>query len=1124
MLPPRPLAGLRALLLLSLVAPSLAVAGGWYGPWGVPEPGEEADGCPDCEGPGPSPLLRDGTLPTAAEGPAGAPAAADKPAVAWDVNAAHGPGKDVDFTVSTGTWMGLDVSPDGQSILFDLLGDIYVLPVAGGVAQPLTRGVAWDTDAHWSADGKTIAYTSDAGGNEELWTMAADGSGATRITREDVDRYSDPVWSPEPGWFLARRRSVDTRSIGVQELWMLHQAGGKGVRITSLDADPHAGEAAFSPDGRYIWFSTRSGRFEYNHNPHQGLWQIARYDRKLGERVTVTDIPGSASRPTPSPDGRTLAFLTRDRERTVLSLLDLTTGRVHALTDALDPDGMESFELHGTYPRMDWTPDGKALIYTASGTFWRLDVATGARTAIPFTANVKTRITDAVHPERRLGDDPVHARILRWPTVASDGTVYVAGVGRIWAIDGVGKATAVTPAAMTAYFPSLSPDQKQLAYTTWSDAAGGQVWLQAAGAKGGKARQVTVTGADYQSPAVSPDGKDILFLRGSDATARGHDLGAEAFYDLRITSLGKGADGDGVRVRSIPFRGSNQPAPRPQWSPDGTRIYWLEDVPPAGRVPETAALVSCKRDGTDLRTHVTFDGAQEVRLSADGRSLLVRKGFQAYVAALPTLDAVAVAFDALPSRKLTEEAGDWVDWVNPHTVSWSHGDQLYTLDLASGVYDREAKSPPAAIARTLKVEVPSFVGKGLIAFTNARIVPVEGQPIAKGTLVVDGRRIVAVGADVAVPAGAKVIDVGGKTILPGIVDVHAHLHYASGDVFPEQEWRHLVNLSYGVTTVFDPSASSDLVFGQGELVASGRMAGPRVLSTGYILYGALDNLGAKIESPEDAERHVQRLKDLGAWGIKSYQQSHRSARQWLVEACRKLGMLDVPEGGGDLFQNIGMMLDGHSSNEHALPVAPLYDDVIQLWSRSKTAYTPTLLVAYGGLFGEVEQYQNEKVWADARLSRFTPAEVLTSRAFRLDPYVSDPNEFRHHLTEQSAAKMQAAGVWVTLGAHGQLQGLGPHWELEMLGGPNAMAPAAAIEASTLTGAKHLGLDHDIGSLVPGKIADLYIVDGDPLARLSDARNVVWVMKDGILYDAATMNRVSPDPATRAPMIWEAAKP
>jgi Tol biopolymer transport system component len=1032
----------------------------------------------------------------------------------WDVAAPHGPGTDVRISVEEGTWLGVDVSPDGQSVLFDLLGDIYEVALAGGSAHALTSGAAWDTDAHYAADGLSIAFTSDGAGNENLWWMKRDGTEARALTAEKVDRYTDPVWAPEAGWFLGRRRSTDTRSIGVQELWMFHEQGGAGARITDKGVDPHAGEAAFSPDGRFIWYSTRGARFDYDQDVHEGLWQLARYDRHLGERTVMTSLTEGAVRPTPSPDGRSLAFVSRDRSRTVLMLMDLATGRLRRIADFLDKDAMEAFQLRGAYPRMDWTPDGKEIVLWAQGKLWRVNVDTLARAAVPFRAESVHRVTQAVQPARRTDRGDVVARVIRWPQRAPSGTIYAAALGRIWALTEGTPARALTAEAQTAYFPSLSTDGRNLAYVTWDDAVGGHVWHGPVG----KATRLTATPGDYQSPATSPDQKHIAFLRGTGATRTGGDLGSQSAYELMLAPI---TGGDGERLRTVPFRGSASRAPRLQWSPDGKRIFWIEDEYPDPRAHEKTVLKSCDRNGQDVRIHLRLDGAQEIRLSPDLRWVAWKREHQAWLAAMPALSASTLESDALPSRKLTDLAGDWLEFSG-NSLTWSLGDRFYSIDL-EGVLQKEAKEIPVAVERAMPITVPRAGGRGVVAFTNAHILTMdEAGEIARGTLVVRDNEIVAVGANVLPPADARVIDLNGRTIMPGLIDVHAHLHYASGDVFPEQEWRHLANLAYGVTTVFDPSASTDLVFGQAELIASGRMAGPRTLSTGFILYGADNTLGAKIESAEDAERHVRRLMRYGAWGVKSYQQPWRSQRQWVVEACRKLGVLNVPEGGGDLFGNLGMILDGHSSIEHSLPVAPVYSDVKQLWSKSNTTYVPTLLVAYGGVSGEHSFYQKEKVWLDGRLRRWVPPDVLMGRAYRTGIYITDEAEFHHRTVARDAAELQRWGVNVALGAHGQLQGLGPHWELEALGGPGAMSAESALYAATMGGARHLGLDQDLGSLRAGKLADLVVVDRNPLEDLTAAREVSYVMKDGLLYDALSMNQISPTATPRKPMIWEAA--
>lgn len=1076
------------------------------------------------------------------DGGASAPSPAPKP-TDWDVNAPHGPGTDATFTVTEGTWMGLDVSPDGGTILFDLLGDLYVTPVqvttTGGPAdratQRITTSVSWETDAHWSPDGKRIVYTSDSGGNENLWTMNADGSDPKPITEEEGDRWSDGVWMPPntagtsgDGWLVARKRSVDTRSIGVQELWLLNQNGGAGTKLTTLDADPHAGEAAFDADGRTLWFSTRNGRFEYNHNPHQGLWELVTIDLKTGERKNATGYPGGAVRPTPNPiKGGPMAFITRDRLNTVL-MLRHADGHLESLATDLDPDAMEAFELRSAYPRMDWSADGKKIYFWAKGHIHEIDLASKARRVVPFSAEVKTHITEAVRPIRRLSDESQDARVVRWAARVPGMGIVSSAMGTLW--QQTGDATIpLTPPDQHAFFPQASRDGKWLTYVTWDDREQGQVWVR--GTTKGKPRQITATPADYQAPAISPDGKRILFLRGT-VTQSGHELGEEPSMDLMVAPLDSKVPGDGTRLITLPFRGSGAPSARPQWSPDGSRIYWVEDVAPTGRTPETGALVSVNTLGTDKQTHITFPaGASEVRIAPDFGTIAARIGWDAYVAPMPPFARGPLAppsFADLPQRKLTHTGATWLDWSDNHTVTWTTGSSFYSLDILQkdfyaapepdaaeeeGADEHSHDEPdepaplPDHVQTPLHIPVAGQFGTTTFAFTHAHILPMDGPAIVDGTVVVTNRRIVAVGKDVAIPPGAQVIDLGGKTLLPGLVDVHAHLHYASGDIHPNQDWRHLANLAYGVTTVFDPSAANDLVFGQAEEIESGRMDGPRVLSTGNILYGALDNQSMHAESYEDVERAVEKQKLVGAWGVKSYQQSHRSHRQWVVEACRKLGLLDVPEGGGDLWQNLNMVIDGHSSIEHSLPVAPMYDDVTQLWSRSDTTWVPTLLVAYGGPIGELEGFANERVYDDPRLSRWTPPWVLISRAYRLDPVITDPGEYHHHLVAQAAAKLARAGVRVALGAHGQLQGLGPHWELEALGGPGAMTPDEALHAATINGATHLGLAQDIGSITVGKIADLFIVDGDPAKDLKEARKVVYVMKDGRLWDASTMQEL-----------------
>jgi hypothetical protein len=263
------------------------------------------------------------------------------------------------------------------------------------------------------------------------------------------------------------------------------------------------------------------------------------------------------------------------------------------------------------------------------------------------------------------------------------------------------------------------------------------------------------------------------------------------------------------------------------------------------------------------------------------------------------------------------------------------------------------------------------------------------------------------------------------------------------------------------------------------------------------------------------------MKKLGAISVKSYQQPRREQRQWIVQACREEGMLDIPEGGADLFGNFGMVLDDHSAIEHSLPVAPLYRDVIELFAASDTYYTPTLLVAYGGASGEHYFYSRSSVWGNDRLAAFTPEGTLDARSRRLTLVAADDG-WHHQSVARSAAQIQRAGGKVTLGGHGQLQGLGVHWELWALGGPGAMNPHEALRAATIDGANYLGMGADLGSIEVGKLADFVVLEKNPLDQIEYSDSVRQVVKGGVLYDAATMHRIWPPPAPRRRFMWEVA--
>lgn len=1049
----------------------------------------------------------------------------------WQVEGEHGPSSVIEFDTDEGTWMNLDLSPDGSQIVFDLLGDLYSIPITGGQAKLLSGGSAWDMQPRFSPDGKQIAFISDRDGGDNIWLMNVDGSNRRALTKESFRLLSAPYWSPDGDWIIARKHFTNTRSLGAGEVWMYNVRGGSGVQLTQKSTDTSdVNEPAFSPDGRWVYYSY-SGPFDYNKDPNGGIFQISRYDRQTGRTEPVIAQAGGGVRPTPSPDGRFLAYIRRVRLKTVLYVRDLETGVEQAVFDGLDKDQQETWAIHGVFPAFDWTPDSKKIVITSGGKLWSIDTNSANRTPIPFTAHVKQTVSNALRYPQKLAEQNIDIKMIRWPITSPDGQemVFVAA-GHLYKMQlPNGKPKRVTNASELEFSPRFSADGKWLTYVTWSDEEGGHVWRL--NFNGGSPEKLTKQPNQYANPAFSPDGNKIVFLQGNGSTNRGNDLGGEDFLEIHLLDL---TSNKTSYVISTANRGANRRMPRLSFDATGERIIFFESK------DGQTMLSSVKLDGTDYRQHMANKAAEEIIPSPDGKWVAFKELHNAYIAPLPKAGIKALNISAsetsVPVKKLTKVAGEWLNWTSDSkSVTWSFGTTFYrqTLDKIYAETTSESKENKTEeknkLGQNLAIEaesfpinlvLPRYSPKGTVVLANARIITMNGdQVIENGNIVIEDNRIKAIGAakEFPIPTGAKVVDLAGKTIMPGIVDVHAHMHYSSLDITPNREWAYYTNLAYGVTTTHDPSASTHSVFSQSELVETGQMVGPRIYSTGFILYGAENPEKAVIESLDDARNHVRRLKAFGAFSVKSYNQPRREQRQWIIQAAREEGMMVVPEGGSTYAHNMTMILDGHTGIEHAIPVAPLYKDAITLFSRSQTGYTPTLIVGYGGIWGENYFYQHYNVWENTRLLKFTPKENIDARSRRR--MMAPEDDFGHFELAKTVKKVLDAGGHIQLGAHGQLQGLGAHWEIWMFS-QGGMSPLQAIRAATLDGARYLGLDSDIGSLSVGKLADLVVLDKNPLTDIHNTDSVSYVMKNGELFEANNMDKVWPTKEARKPFRWQ----
>ena len=1040
----------------------------------------------------------------------------------WDVQAPVGPTVEASFDTSEGTWMNVDVSSDGRRIVFDILGDIYTMPIEGGTATRILGGAAFEMQPRFSPDGTRVAFTSDRDGLWNIWTMKIDGTDLKQVSRERQWFVNSPTWAPDGSAIFARRHFVTTRSLGAGEVWMYHANGTNlsGLQVTTRETQQKdLGEPAISPDGKYLYYSkdvTPGATFEYNKDPNGTIFSILRRDLTTGRETTIASRPGGSVTPRPSPDGKWLAFIRRVRLGSELFIKDLSTNVDTPIFDKLDKDLQEAWTVHGVYPQYAWTPDNRAIVIWGQGKIWKVDVGTKRGTEIPFTARVQQTINSALRVPVTVHQGEFPVRLLRDINVSPDGSqVVFSALGRLYIrrIGDTGQPQRVTAGGSDPMDepieldPIWSPDGRQILFTTWHDEALGKVALVDPASK--TVREIVSVPGHYIEPSFSPDGRWIVYRKASSDGLRTVDGALEP--GLYIAPVDRSSPPKLVREGGVD----------PMFDQTGKRIYFQDQR-------AQFVLASVNLEGAEEIVHAQSANAFEIVPSPDGKWIAFHERFRVFVAPFARAGRpmdLSTTMTGFPVAAVSRDAGFFLHWSrDSQKLHWALGPELYTREVAkwSAVLagSGQALDPPESkgvpIGFTAKADVPT----GQTALTGARIITMAstagGAPdvIENGVILIDGPRIAAVGPTnrVTIPAGARRIDLRGKTIVPGFIDAHAHVPSEGAGIPTRKAWPLMANLAFGVTTLHDPSNDLEMVFANSEMIRAGLKLGPRLYSTGRVLYGAETNFKAFVDTYDDALAHVRRLKALGAWSVKSYNQQRRDARQMLMKAARELEMNVVPEGGSLYYMNVTHVQDGHTTVEHNLPVPNLYNDIVQIFAKGGVGYTPTLIVAYGALNGEFYWYQHMDVWAHERLMQFTPRDVVDPRSRRR--LMAEEADYGHVLPSKSAKRLSDSGVLINVGAHGQLQGLGYHWEMWNLA-QGGMTPMDVLRAGTMNPAKSLGLDRELGSIEVGQRADLVVLDRNPLENIRYTDSVFRVVLNGRVYDTA-LGEVGGRPA---PKVW-----
>lgn len=959
-------------------------------------------------------------------------------------------------TLSEGTWMNVDLHR--RTLVFDLLGDIWRLPMNGGDAEPLTAGPDWDRQPRFSPNGRSVAYVSDRSGRDQIWVMDRSGGSPRPLTSLTDAQARDPAWLPDGSGIIYRRVETDGRSA----LWR-QPLDDQSPPLQLTDPDRHhlAGEPTVSDQG--LWFSTRTTPYVPDGDPVAGLWQIMWTDLSGGPIRPVLSGAGSAARPTLSPDGRRLAFISRDRGQTMLEVIDLTNGIRTIVADWLSRDQLEGAATAGTYPAFDWASDSRSLVLWARGGLWSVSLS-GFQEAIPFTVTGAWP-TAQDRPTEQAQPDTISARAIGGMAWGPEEQLAFTAMGALWLRQPDGALTRL--ADNTGDLPAWRTDGNAVAWTAGPGTDSGALGVRTFGWRA-QVSNLPLAG-NLLHPAWSEDSRRLTVLRQIDA----HD--SERWYEVlmltrrigrwslrRVTTL------DGYGAHSTP----------PIILAREGRLWFPTDD------DDGTVFMSIKDDGTDPQIHLRLSGAESIVASPDLSKLAYRVGSDLFVTELPRTGEL-VEVETLNRMRAPGGVSQHMAWLADSSgLSWFEGSDLHIHHFSETDATIFEGATPAA---------PRTGGDGVMALTNARALTMarDGEIIDNATIVIEDSRIVSVAANTAPPPGAEVIDCNGMTVIPGLIDIQAYAHEDKGAARPASEWRYRAALDFGVTTIHDTTTQTTAALPQAERAAIGLQVGPRVLATGTPVYGA--------QSSEEARLHVQRSKASGAHSIKLDRRATRSQQRWYATACQ-LEDISCVATAADVAHAMTLLMDGYHIVEGAIPYTPIHADILTLWARSETTIVPALLATSDGLRGENYFFQQYSfVLEDPRLNKHYPRRMLDQTLLRGRVLARDW-DWSFQARARDVETLRREGAHVALGSAGRLQGLGLHWEMWALSSSGAMPPYAVLQTATIHNARSLGLRSELGSIEAGKRADLVVLTADPLESIQNSVQIALVIHNGLVYE------------------------
>ncbi len=1044
------------------------------------------------------------------------------------------PERRIDFSTNEGTWMSLDVSPDGSNIVFDLLGDLYLLPIDGGVARALTNGMSFDAQPRFSPDGNRIVYLSDQSGAENVWVLDVTDSSKTQLTFGSGRNYLSPEWSPNgQSIFVSARETLRFLDPMKVSRIRLDTLDFEELTLPDIRGNQYIAGLSFGEGPERMWYAFRTAGLSQNLS--LPVWQVGFTDFEDRSSHVVTSVQGSAFRPTLSPDGRWLVYGTRYGIETGFRIRDLSTGQDDWLAYPVQFDAQESIASMDVLPGYSFTPDSKYIIASFHGEFCKICLNTREITNIPFEAHVELPLGPRLRFSSKIEDSPTfNARRIRDVSFSPDGRrIAFSAVNRVWVAeypDGrPSRLTNVDREGEGEFQPVWSNDGEWIAFVTHDDETGGHIYkVPSGGAARGNPIRLTEERALFQDPEWSLDDAVIVAVRGRAVDNLLTRRSAQFAWLRQPVS----------EIISLPSHGGAV-TPIIEASSLGSP-HFVEGKDRIFAVSRRGELVSFDWEGGSLETHVTVSrfrqsvpsqdnapavpslenrGGNRILASRDGTHILVYFRRQIFKIEIDLDRQVHIQLN--PADEAVELLS--TDRILTSSFGWRpNGGTPYWV-VANTVFLHSQDGRPHS--HTINVEVNSALPEGQILLQGARVITMSGNEVYEtADILIESNRIAAIGVDLSARASvdATIFDVAGKTIMPGMIDVHTHSWVNDEAQQPPQ---FLANLAYGVTTMHEVGSAGDGALGVADKIQAGIIIGPRFFQYASVPYAGQSS---SYSSMRNALEH-SRIR--GQTTTKTWAETQtRVVRQWNLMAARELGLMITTHRGNEYDRTITNIMDGYTGLEHVIPIAPIYEDVLNLMAATGVTYTPTLVSTANGPSGESYFFNYESPANDEKLRRFTPEARFNmftrggaSRWMDEMPWIA-LEEYAHIARDaEFIARLVAAGGRAGLGGHGNLQGLSTHWELWLMAS-GGLSNHDALRVATIFGAEAIGFGDEIGSLEPGKLADLVILNENPLDDIRNTNTIAYVMVNGRLYDGDTLDEIWPEQRELPSFSWQSDPP